>query len=151
MTQALVDLKWNGPAVGAKVKAAAMLAVNQTMAAAVNHAKRNHPWKNQSGILEGGISIVEYAQPVGAGVRGTWGVTDVVYALAQELGALIKPVNAKALAIPQPGGGVRFVKQVILHPKPYLRPAADAIYPTLAARIRKNYEGGVTSGGGNAG
>lgn len=132
-----MNLDWKGDAVKAKYRKAAIAGVNTTMAQCTNHAKRNHPWKNQTGILEGGISTQTFAQPEGAGVRGTWGVFDVVYALAQELGAVIRPVKAKALAIPQPGGGVVFVKEVTIPARPYLRPAADAWYPRLAQNIKK--------------
>lgn len=144
---AALNLDWKGDAVKAKVGAAAIAGVNKTMGQAVTHAKRNHDWRNQSGILEGGISIDVFAQREGNGVRGTWGVFDVVYALAQELGAVIKPVNAKALAIPQPGGGVRFVKQVTIPARPYLRPAADVWYPQLGANIRKALAAGGGAGG----
>ena len=132
-----MNLDWKGDALKAKYRDASITGVNVTMAQCTNHAKRNHPWKNQTGVLEGGISIQTFAQREGEGVRGTWGVFDVAYALAQELGAIIRPVKAKALAIPQPGGGVRFVKQVTIPARPYLRPAADAFYPRLAANIKK--------------
>ena len=135
------NLTWNGPAISEKMRAAQIVGVNRTMGACVNHAKRNHPWKNRSGILEGGINLVAFAAVDGAGVKGTWGVNDVRYALALEIGAVIKPVKAKALAIPQPDGSVRFAKSVTIPAMPYLRPAADAIYPSLAARIRRAYEG----------
>lgn len=143
---ATMNLIWKGDALKSKVKAAAIKGVNATMAQAVNHAKRNHGWKNRSGILEGGISIETYAEVYAEGVRGTWGVFDVVYALAQELGAIIRPVKAKALAIPQPGGGVRFVKQVTIPAQPYLRPAADAWYPSLGTNIRKALAAGGSNG-----
>jgi hypothetical protein len=140
-----LNLDWKGDAVKAKVKAAAIAGVNKTMGQAVNHAKRNHGWKNRSGILEGGIGVDQLAAPYADGVRGTWGVFDIAYALAQELGAIIRPVKAKALAIPQPGGGVRFVKQVTIPAQPYLRPAADAWYPSLGTNIRK----AMAAGGGD--
>lgn len=140
---ATMTLDWKGDALKAKVRAAAIAGVNKTMAQAVNHAKRNHPWKNRTGILEGGIAIRNFAEPRGGGVAGSWGVFDVAYALAQELGAIIRPVKAKALAIPQGDGSVRFVKQVTLPARPYLRPAADAWYPQLA----KNIKAAMNSGG----
>lgn len=135
------DIVWNGDAVQAKMRAAALAGVNETMGACVNQAKRNHPWKNRTGILEGGINIVAFANREGDGVRGTWGVNDVRYALILEIGGVIKPVKAKALAIPQPDGTVRFAKSVTIPAMPYLRPAADAIYPSLPARIRKAFDG----------
>ncbi len=134
------NLTWNGPAVTAKLKAAQIMGVNATMGACVNQAKRNHPWKNRTATLEGGITIVAIAEPQGDGVRGTWGVNDVRYALMLEVGGVIKPVKASALKIPMPDGSFRFVKSVTIPAYPYLRPAADAIYPSLARRIRNAYQ-----------
>src|SRR3546814_4715521 len=84
--------------------------------------------------------LVDYAAPIEGGVGGSWGVNDVVYALMMELGGVIKPVNAKALAIPQPGGGVVFAQSVTIPAYPYLRPAADETYPTLGRRIQRAYD-----------
>ena len=53
------------------------------------------------------------------------------------------PVKARALAIPQPDGSVRFAKSVIIPARPYLRPAADATYGKLPSNIRKAYEADV--------
>ncbi len=74
---------------------------------------------------------------IATGAEGTWGVNDAVQARMLELGGVIKPVNAKALAIPQPGGGVVFVASVTIPAFPYLRPAGDATYPSLAMRIQR--------------
>ena len=148
---AKATLDWNGPAVTAKLKAAQIAGVNATMGRCVNQAKRSHAWQNRTGTLEGGIQIADFAQPEGKGVRGVWGVTDVRYALIHELGGVITPVKAKALKIPLPDGSFRFVKSVRIPARPYLRPAADAIYPQLAANIRIAYERGpaAPAGGGN--
>lgn len=134
------SLKWNGKALTAKMKRAQIKGVNNTMALCVQDAKNNHAWKNRTGVLEGSIDIAEGAHPEGAGIAGTWGSKGVVYALIHELGGTIRPVKAKALAIPQPDGSVRFVKQVTIPPRPYLRPAADANYPKLPALIKKAFE-----------
>lgn len=136
------NLTWNGDAISARLKAAQVTGINQTMSACVIHAKRNHTWRNQTSVLEGGITLVDYATPAGAGVRGVWGVVDVRYALIQELGGVVKPVTAKALAIPLPDGGMAFAKSVTIPARPYLRPAADAEYPRLAGRIKRAYERG---------
>lgn len=134
------SLKWTGPAVTAKLRAAQVEGVNRTMAACVAHAKANHIWRNQTGVLEGGIDIVDYAAAEGDGVRGTWGVRDVRYALIHELGGVIRPIRAKALAVPLPGGGVAFVQSVKIPARPYLRPAADVHYPRLPDAIRRAYQ-----------
>ncbi|WP_339745567.1 hypothetical protein [uncultured Maricaulis sp.] len=134
------ELEWFGEAVTATMRQAQIIGVNKTMAAATVRAKLNHDWQNQTGVLEGGIDITDYAQVEEGGVRGTWGVRDVVYARIHELGGTIKPKNGAALTIPQADGSVRLVSQVTIPARPYLRPAADEEYPKLAGNIRKAYE-----------
>lgn len=136
------SLKWFGKAVTAEMEQAQIVGVNQTMAASAVEAKQSHTWQNRSGTLEGSIDIAEYARPETGGVRGTWGARDVVYARIHELGGVIKPKRAKALAIPDPkkAGGVILVKSVTIPRRPYLRPAADKEYPKLAARIKRAFE-----------
>lgn len=139
------NLEWNGRAVSEKMKAAQIAGVNATMAACVLQSKRSHAWQNRTGILEGGIGIVDYAAPTGDGVRGVWGVQDVRYALIHELGGVITPVVAKMLAF-EINGQLVFAKSVTIPARPYLRPSADAIYPSLAMRIRKAFERGGGDG-----
>ncbi|WP_048648950.1 hypothetical protein [Nitratireductor soli] len=134
------SLKWNGKAVTRKMRAAQIEGVNATMGASVAEAKRTHDWQNRTGVLEGGVDIADYARAEGSGVRGTWGVRDVVYARIQEEGGTIRPKKAKALAVPLPDGGVALVQSVTIPARPYLRPAADTHYPKLAKRIRTAYE-----------
>jgi len=141
------SLVWKGEAVTERMRAAQKAGVNATMGACVVEAKSSHAWRNRTGVLEGGIDIVDYAQEDGQGVVGTWGVRDVRYALIHELGGTIVATKAKALAIPQPDGSVRFVKSVKIPPRPYLRPAADKLYPGLADRIKAAY---ARSGGESA-
>ena len=134
------SLVWNGKALTERMRAAQLAGVNATMGACVVEAKNSHAWQNRTGVLEGGIGIADYAARTGDGVRGTWGVQDVRYALIHELGGVIVPRTARALAIPLDDGSVRFVKSVRVPPRPYLRPAADTMYPTLAGRIRSAFE-----------
>jgi hypothetical protein len=141
------SLVWKGGAITERMRAAQIAGVNGTMGACVVEAKSSHAWQNRTGVLEGGIDIVDFAQVDGAGVKGVWGVRDVRYALIHELGGTIVATHAKALAIPQPDGTVRFAKSVTIPPRPYLRPAADKLYPSLAQRIRKAFD---KSGGGDA-
>ena len=145
------SLVWNGAAVTERMRKAQIQGVNRTMGACVVEAKGNHAWQNRTGVLEGGIDIADYAAQDGAGVAGTWGVRDVKYALIHELGGTIVPVKAKALAIPQEDGGVRFAKSVTIPARPYLRPAADSKYPLLAGNIRVAYDklGAPGAGGGD--
>lgn len=142
-----MPVNWLGDQVVAKMRAAQVDGVNATMAAATTHAKRNHTWQNRTATLEGSIGVAEPAAPApSGGVRGTWGSRDVRYALIHEVGGIIRPVRARALAIPQPDGSVRLVKEVTIPERPYLRPAADVEYPKLATHIRRAFE---RKGGGS--
>lgn len=140
------SLTWNGAAITERMRAAQKLGVNATMSRCVVHAKSNHSWKNRTGVLEGSIDIADFAAVRGLGVEGRWGSKDVVYARIHELGGTITAKNGQALKIPMPDGSFRFVKSVTIRPRPYLRPAGDAIYPTLAANIKAAFE---KSGGGS--
>ena len=133
-----MTLIWRGDEVMGKMARAQIFGINKTMAEAVEHAKRNHTWQNRTGTLEGSISIAEFAHVSGTAVRGTWGSKDVVYALIHELGGKIVPVRAKRLVF-QIGGAWRSVLSVTIPARPYLRPAADATYPRLAANIRQGF------------
>lgn len=94
------SLVWHGKAVTARMRAAQIEGVNRTMGAAVNHARRNHDWNDDTGNLTRGINVVKFAAQDERGVSGTWGVQDVEYALIHELGGVIEPKNTKYLAIP---------------------------------------------------
>lgn len=134
------SVTWNGDALVAKMRKAQIAGVNATMGAAVNHAKRHHPWRNRTGLLEGAINVTDPARPIATGVEGAWGVNDAVQARILEVGGVITAKHAAALAIPLPGGGVVFRKSVTIPAYPYLRPAGDAHYPSLTQRIRRAYE-----------
>ncbi len=107
-----MTLDWQGDKVMSRMQRAQVEGVEATMAAAVIHAKRNHPWANRTGTLERSIDIHEHATAIRGGARGLWGSLDVIYALIQELGG-------------------QFITA-----RPYLRPAADVQYPGLARRIK---------------
>lgn len=136
----MMALKWLGDKVTAKMRQAQIAGVNATMAAASEHAKRNHSWNNRTAVLEGSIGIAEPASTQGKGVRGVWGSKDVRYALIHELGGVIRPVRAKALQFRADDGSFVTVTQVTIPARPYLRPAADEQYPKLVARIRRAFE-----------
>lgn len=106
-------LRWRGNQVTRRLRQAQRDAVDATMADAVIHAKRNHPWRNRTGTAEGSIQIAEPAREAAGGVVGVWGSLDVRYFRWLEMGT------------------------ARMAPKPSLRPAADATYGTLAARIRR--------------
>ncbi len=133
-----MTLEWKGDQVVAKMRKAQRFAINKTMTQTVEYAKRNHAWRNRTGVLEGSISIIDFATRAGYGFRGEWGSKDVRYALIHELGGRIVPKNAKALSFVI-GGERVFAKSVNIPPRPYLRPAADAIYPQLAENINEGF------------
>ena len=134
------SLKWYGKAVTEKMEAAQIAGVNETMGECVVEAKRNHPWQNRSSFLEGAIDIAGYAARHANGVKGVWGVRDMVQARILEEGGTITPKKGKYLKIPQPDGSYRQVTSVTVPPYPYLRPAADRHYGDLAKRIRQAFE-----------
>ena len=133
-----MSLDWRGRQVSAKMVKAQLFGINKTMAEAVEHAKRNHAWQNRTGTLEGSISIAEFAHPDGKGFSGLWGSKDVRYALIHELGGKIVPKSAPKLKFQISGSWVT-VNEVNIPARPYLRPAADAVYPRLAANIREGF------------
>ena len=110
-----MSVKWNGKKLLAKTRRAEIKGVNETMGAAVAHARNNHKWTSRTFDLEDSIKVTTAARAKGRGVSGIWGSSDIAYALIHELGG--KHIKAR----------------------PYLRPAADAQYPALAGNIRKAY------------
>lgn len=148
------SLNWLGPALSEKMRQAQKTGVNKTMQDCVVHAKGNHPWDNETGILEGSINIAEFAREEGAGVVGSWGSMDVEYARIHELGGVIQHPGGTPYFIGEDGMAV-FVRkddpraadlpktkphQIVMPARPYLRPAADAKYPELASNIKKAFE-----------
>lgn len=115
-------LNWLGKKLTGKMRRAQLEGVDATMAAAVIHAKNNHPWTNRTGILERSIGVIDHAKAGRSGVHGEWGSQEVVYALILELGGQA----GRALA-------------TTIRAFPYLRPAADAQYPGLARRIGRAF------------
>lgn len=104
-------LSWRGAEVLARAKAAVRIGIDETTSACVNHAKSNHPWRNETGTLEGSLQM-RPAIDEGGRIVGRWGSFTVDYAIYLEVGTRFMPAF------------------------PYLRPAADAEYPHLAARIK---------------
>ncbi len=133
-----VTLQWFGPQVAAKMVKAQIFGIDKTMTEAVEHAIQNHTWQNVSSVLEGSIKVAEKAHRVGTGISGLWGSLDVRYALIHELGGKIVPKTAPKLKF-QIGGSWVTVDEVNIPARPYLRPAADAAYPKLAANIRQGF------------
>ena len=148
------SLVWKGKALTEKMRQAQILGVNATMSECVVHAKNNHPWKNQTTVLEGSIDIAEYAAPDARGVAGKWGSQDVEYALILELGGTIAHPGGTAFFVGEDGlavfvsnadaAGRTFARtkphDIVIPAYPYLRPAGDAIYPKLAKNIQRAHK-----------
>ena len=80
----MIGSDWQGDEVLDTVTRATLLAIDQTTAAAVIHAKSNHPWINRTGTLEGSYQMRE-AVLEGATAIGEWGSFDVNYAAPVEV------------------------------------------------------------------
>lgn len=108
----LVD--WNGEQVKRKAVTASRKGIDETMSKCVIVAKGRVRVKTAT--LQGSLRM-EPAVVLGQRIKGTWGSFDVNYALWQEIGTSR------------------------MSGQPYLRPAADAEYPQLKARIKANFAG----------
>lgn len=104
-----VRLDWRGGNVRRRVEEAVRKGIDATTAAAVAPAMERVPVR--TGILRSGIGFRPAARRNGRWV-GRVGVFDVAYALWVEIG------TARMRA------------------RPFLRPAADAVFPSLARRIK---------------
>lgn len=106
---------WHGEAVADRVVKAAQAAIDETLAAALANAIPRAPIR--TGFLRGtGFVIPAVRTPQGP--VGRWGFS-ASYAAYQEFGT------------------------VNMSPRPFMRPAADAIYPTLPQRIRDHFKRGA--------
>jgi hypothetical protein len=106
-------LEWHGAAIGARVVAAELAAVDETTKASADEARGDHWWTARGGPLER-ETISEPARPVAGGVVGKFGTTRKrgFYGLFLEL------------------------------QQPFLRPIADRVFPSLAERLHERYRAG---------
>jgi hypothetical protein len=110
-----VEFDWRGDEIIAAVEHAAIAAVNEVVDEAADDARSSHTWLNRTGQLEEEI-VAEHDVVLGDGnPLARFGTTRRrgFYGLFHELGT----VNEFA--------------------RPFLRPAADRAFPTLAAKIRR--------------
>ncbi len=129
-------LSWNGDAVLKKAMDAATWGMDSVMADCVTASKG--AVRRKTTILQGSIQMRPTVEQ-GAGVFvGFWGSFAVKYALWVEQGTgphIILPVKKRALywkGAPHP---VRMVFHPGSRAYPYLVPAAERHYPSLAMRI----------------
>ena len=107
-------LDWHGDKLLARVRAASVAGVNETVDAARDDAAVSHEWVNRHGQLEEEI-VSEHADPADANPNALFGTTvrRGFYGLFHEEGTVHE------------------------FARPFLRPAADREFPSLAARIRR--------------
>jgi hypothetical protein len=105
---------WNGDALLKRVRAAAVASVNETVDVARDDARASHEWVNRKGQLEEEI-VSEHATVDEPNPTASFGTTRRrgFYGLFHEEGTVHE------------------------HERPFLRPAADRAFPTLAGRIRR--------------
>ena len=92
------ELNWRGDIVAKRVKRAAEIGINDTMARSVTLAKQSHPgWNNVTGTAEGSIRIVEKAKQERGSIFGRWGSASVGYMLQLEIfhGSALRSAGAK--------------------------------------------------------
>ncbi len=125
-----MTLNWKGDQLKRKVVRATRIAIDATMSAAIQHARRNHGpgahgqqrFESQKGDLERGTTTVQAAKKTGGSIVGRWGVVGVPQARRIELGFQGKDSLGRSFNQPA---------------FPYLRPAAEIEYPKLARRIKR--------------
>lgn len=107
-------LTWRGPELIERVRTASRMAVNDTLDAARDDAAVSHEWVNRNNQLEEEI-VSEHADPGDHNPSGLFGTTRRrgFYGLFHEEGTVHE------------------------YARPFLRPAADRNFPSLAARIRR--------------
>jgi hypothetical protein len=109
-----MPLKWHGAAILAKVRAAEVGGLQETLEGAVSEAKGRV--RVDSGELQSAIDVLEPAHMTGGGATGQFGVEGVAHALAQEFGLPDLPHYGFT---------------------PYLRPSFDIHAKQLAGNITK--------------
>lgn len=113
-----MPLEWHGDELAERVRRAAAAAIDDTTAATDDQATAAHEFRNETGNLERRI-ITEPARDEGAEIVGKVGIE---YAHGE------KEVRDGFYGL--------FVET---H-RPFLRPAADAMFPTLARRIKEKLD-----------
>lgn len=141
-------VEWRGDEVKKKLLDIARRAMDRIMADCVSAAKELAPV--DTAALQRSIQMRPTRQE-GKALVGYWGSFNVKYAIYQEMGTglyapgggmryTIRPVRKKALWWEGLEHPVAAVRHPGVRPRPYLRPAADAIYPALPQYIREELE-----------
>ena len=69
----MAKLKWNGRQIQKQVRRAAVAAVDETMAEAIQDIRQRHPWTDRSGEMTRSIEVLQPAEAQGRKVRGVMG------------------------------------------------------------------------------
>lgn len=136
-------LNWKGDEIVKASQYAVRWGIDSTLSDCVTTAKSLVPVKTS--ILQGSIQM-RPATDMGGRITGLWGSFAVKYALWVEEGTqphVILPKTKKALFWPGADHPVRMVNHPGTQARPYLWPAADMHYPSLAMRIRAQMEWGA--------
>jgi hypothetical protein len=139
-------LSWNGDQIKARMRNAAVGAIDDTMDAAVVLAAAAMP--RESGKTAGSVEVLHNArQETGGRVVGRWG-SRYFLAYIWEVGSFrkpsgwtIRPRKKRALADKAVLYGASVHHPPIVGRAP-MRRAADAIYPILAARLGMRFRRG---------
>jgi hypothetical protein len=109
-------LTWRGDELVARLRRAARAAVDETVDAAADDARVSHEWLNRTLQLEEEI-VAEHADPADPNPSASFGTTRRrgFYGLFHEEGTVHE------------------------YERPFLRPAADRWFPTLAHTIRRRF------------
>jgi HK97 gp10 family phage protein len=135
-------IEWRGDQVRDKLTRDTMRAMDRIMADCVRSAKGRvrKDTTNLQRSIEMRPTVLEGGHPV-----GYWGSFNCRYALYNEIGTglygpyhqVIRPKTKKALWWPGAEHPVAYVKG--MQPQPFLRPAADEVYPKLREYIREEF------------
>jgi hypothetical protein len=108
------QLNWNGDRVRARLVVASRAAISETLQAADDDASQSHSWQTRKGQLEEEI-VTTSVEVHGSRMRGFFGTTRRrgFYGLFHEEGTVHE------------------------FARPFLRPAADRTFPSLAGRIAR--------------
>lgn len=114
-----MPLQWNGDELVRQVEEAARRAVDATVDAAADEAERSHVWQNRTRQLEEEIRA-EHAAPDDPNPTARFGTTE------------------------RRGFVGLFHEEGTVHEfeRPFLRPAADITFPSLASRVREELDRG---------
>jgi len=134
-------LNWRGEEVKNKVYKNVGWAMDSVLVDCVTHAKANV--RKRTAVLQGGIQMRRTRLEKKNVLVGLWGVWAVLYAIYVEKGTRphFPPVEAIRRSMKVSAQHAWAIARAIARKGtkayPYLRPAADALYPTLTSRIKR--------------